>query len=64
MIQRAHEESDPLFTIRIEPARKFVAIVMRGFWSKDDLNRFDRTLRKALPNLRSGGCALASALVV
>ncbi|MFN3675086.1 MAG: hypothetical protein ACK4TC_03835 [Sphingomonas pseudosanguinis] len=58
MTQRVHEESDPLFTIRIEPVRKFVAIVMRGFWNKDDLDRFDRTLRRILPNLRSGGCAI------
>ena len=60
----AYEKVDTVFTIRIEPARKFVDIVMRGFWSAEDFERFNATLRQMLPNLRLGGCAVGDQVTI
>lgn len=49
---------DPAFTIRIEPARKFVEIIMRGHWDDATIRRFDRELRHLLRALPRGGCRI------
>ncbi|MCW3849333.1 hypothetical protein OF829_19005 [Sphingomonas sp. LB-2] len=49
---------DPSFTIRIEPARKFVEIGMRGYWDAATIQRFDSELRRLLRALPVGGCRI------
>jgi hypothetical protein len=49
---------DAAFTIRIEPARKFVEISLRGYWDDATMKRFDSELRRLLPALPAGGCMI------
>lgn len=50
------EDSD--FSIRIDPAHKYVEIIMVGYWDTPTLVRFDRELRRQLPALPAGGCGI------
>lgn len=49
---------DPDFTIRIEPARSYVEIVMRGYWDEATVQRFYGELRRLPPILAAGGCRI------
>ena len=46
------------FTIRIEPARKFVEITMRGHWDEATIRRFGHELRNLSRALPAAGCRI------
>lgn len=49
---------DPDFTIQVDPARKYVEIVMRGYWGDATMRRFAGELRRLPPILAAGGCKI------
>ena len=58
MHQTQHCIEDAAFTIRLSAPDKFVEIRMLGVWGGETMQRFDATLRKALPWLGMRGCAI------
>lgn len=50
--------NDPEFTVRIEPERKYVEIVMRGYWDDATMKRFEAELRHLPRELLAGGCRI------
>lgn len=58
MSPNQHRIEDPAFSILLSAPDKFVEIQMRGFWDLATMQRFDATLRKALPWLVRRGCAI------
>lgn len=60
MIGYTIEQSDPAFSISMDPARKFVRIIMRSFWTIADQERFAAILRAMLRTFGRQGCQIGT----
>ena len=50
------------FTVEAEPSRKLLRIALRGFWTEETIERYDRALRDAAGTMAAVGCPLAEIL--